>query len=35
TITTVLQKNIDVLEDENKNTADFIFCVPEDMTRTY
>ncbi len=35
TITTVLQNKVETLEDEYKNTADYIFCVPEDMTRTY
>lgn len=35
TITTVLQKDISKLEDEYKGRADFIICVPENMTRTY
>ncbi len=35
TITTVSQKDISKLEEENKGTADFIICVPENMTRTY
>ncbi len=35
TVTTVLQKDISKLDEENKGTADFIICVPEDMTRTY
>ena len=35
TIHTVLQKDISRLEEEHKNTADFIICVDEDMTRTY
>ena len=34
TINTVLQKEIDVLSEENLNSADFIICVPESMTRT-
>jgi uncharacterized iron-regulated protein len=35
TITTVLQDNIDKLNDENKGQADFIIVVPSSMTRTY
>ncbi len=35
TITTVSQKNIRHLLKENKNKADFIICVDEDMTATY
>jgi uncharacterized iron-regulated protein len=35
TISTVLQKNINKLEDEHKAKADFIICVDEDMTSTY
>lgn len=35
TITTVSQKNITKLLEENKGTADFIICVDEDMTTTY
>lgn len=35
TITTVTQKNIKRLETENKNKADYIICVDEDMTNTY
>ncbi len=35
TITTVLQKDISKLESENKGIADFIICVPENMTTTY
>jgi len=35
TITTVSQKNILHLLKENKNRADFIICVDEDMTTTY
>ena len=35
TVTTVLQKDLSKLNDENKGSADFIICVPEDMTRTY
>lgn len=35
TITTVMQKDIHKLADENKRKADFIICVDEDMTTTY
>jgi len=35
TITTVSQKDIHQLLDENKHKADFIICVDEDMTNTY
>jgi uncharacterized iron-regulated protein len=35
TVSTVNQKDINVLDDENKGTADYIICVPDDMTRTY
>ena len=35
TISTVSQKNIYKLLDENKGKADFIICVDEDMTSTY
>ena len=35
TVTTVSQKDISKLLDENKNKADFIICVDEDMTTTY
>ena len=35
TVTTVSQKNIKQLLAENKNKADFIICVDEDMTNTY
>lgn len=35
TITTVSQKDIKKLSAENKNKADFIICVDEDMTTTY
>jgi len=35
TITTVLQENIGKLTEENKGKADFIICVPENMTTTY
>lgn len=35
TITTVLQKDINKLEDENIKLADYIICVDEDMTTTY
>lgn len=34
-ITTVTQKNVSRLENENKRRADFIICVDEDMTTTY
>lgn len=35
TITTVSQKDIRKLLEENKNKADYIICVDEDMTGTY
>ena len=35
TVTTVSQKDITHLLKENKNKADFIICVDEDMTNTY
>jgi uncharacterized iron-regulated protein len=35
TITTVSQKDISKLENKNKGKADFIICVPENMTTTY
>ena len=35
TITTVLQDDPETLMSENKGLADFIFVVPETMTRTY
>ena len=35
TISTVSQKNIKTLLEENLNKADFIICVDEDMTTTY
>lgn len=35
TVTTVSQKDIKHLLKENKNKADFIICVDEDMTTTY
>lgn len=35
TVTTVSQKDITELLGENKNKADFIICVDEDMTTTY
>ena len=35
TITVVSQKDISKLLDENKNKADYIICVDEDMTTTY
>ena len=34
TINTVLQEKIETLDEENLNTADYIICVPESMTRT-
>lgn len=35
TISTVEQKNVDKLLDENKGLADYIICVPENMTKTH
>ncbi len=35
TITTVSQKDISKLEEENMGKADYIICVPENMTTTY
>ncbi|WP_421806982.1 ChaN family lipoprotein [Flagellimonas sp.] len=35
TISTVTQENVHKLEDENKNLADFIICVDQNMTTTY
>ncbi len=35
TVTTVSQKDIRKLKKENKNKADFIICVDDDMTMTY
>jgi len=35
TVTTVEQKDISKLKKEEKNKADFIFVVPENMTKTY
>lgn len=35
TISTVTQSNISKLEEEYKGKADFIICVPENMTRTH
>ncbi len=35
TITTVSQKNVKKLDEENKGKADFILCVAENMTTTY
>ncbi len=35
TIHSVEQATIDKLNEENKNTADFIICIPADMTKTY
>lgn len=35
TISTALQSDISKLEDDYKNTADYIICIPEDMTTTY
>ncbi len=35
TITTVEQADVTKLESKNKNLADYILCVDENMTRTY
>ena len=35
TITTMEQKDVDKLEEENKNVSDYIIVVPENMTKTY
>ncbi|MBL7842668.1 MAG: ChaN family lipoprotein [Cyclobacteriaceae bacterium] len=35
TIHSVEQEDINKLSDDNKNTADFIICIPSDMTKTY
>jgi uncharacterized iron-regulated protein len=35
TIHPVSQDAIDKLNDENKNTADYIIAIPADMTKTY
>jgi uncharacterized iron-regulated protein len=35
TITTVNQDNIDKLDDDNKDQADFVIVIPSSMTRTY
>jgi len=35
TIHSVEQDNVGKLEDANKNTADYIICIPKDMTKTY
>lgn len=35
TISTVTQENISKLDEENRDKADFIICVPESMTRTH
>ena len=35
TIATVKQSEIDELEEENQNLADFIICIPENMTTTH
>jgi len=35
TISCVEQKDIKELEEQNKNTADYIFAIPESMTKTY
>ena len=35
TITTVLQDDIDKMDDDNKNQADFVIVIPSSMTRTY
>lgn len=35
TISTVMQEDINTLQEENQGKADFIICVPETMTRTH
>jgi uncharacterized iron-regulated protein len=35
TVTTVVQDNIDKIEDDNKGQADFVIVIPSSMTRTY
>lgn len=35
TISTVEQSSIDILEKESINKADYILCIPENMTKTY
>jgi uncharacterized iron-regulated protein len=35
TISTVSQNDISKLDQENLNKADFIICVPENMTKTH
>lgn len=35
TITTVLQDDIDKMDEENKGQADFVIVIPSSMTRTY
>jgi uncharacterized iron-regulated protein len=35
TISTVEQKEVDALLDENKGLADYIICIPENMTKTH
>jgi len=35
TISTVEQKEVDALLDENKGLADYIICIPEKMTKTH
>jgi uncharacterized iron-regulated protein len=35
TVHSVEQESIDKLEDANLNTADYIICIPKDMTKTY
>lgn len=35
TISTVEQEDISTLDKENQNIADFIICIPADMTKTY
>ncbi len=35
TITAVLQDDIDKMDDENKDQADFVIVIPNSMTRTY
>ncbi|WP_010178538.1 ChaN family lipoprotein [Aquimarina agarilytica] len=35
TVSTVEQKNVSELLEENKNKADYIICIPDTMTKTY
>jgi uncharacterized iron-regulated protein len=35
TITTVIQDDIEKMDDENKGSADFVIVIPSSMTRTY